>query len=152
MDRKRLLFTAVSLVGLVATLWFLMGVAPSEAPTIEQVLARDDVAKIERIRGIFGAEPDVVLVAIRRTAGRVPAERLRRVEAELGRIEGVAHTWSSLTRPVPVLAPDGTMLTPYLGIGEVLRVDDLGVAAPKGPVFGVAARFRNPLELRFHDP
>jgi predicted RND superfamily exporter protein len=109
MDRKQLLAGGVSVAGLLAALLFLTRVAPSEAPTIEQVLARDDVAEIERIRGIFGSEPDVVLVAIRRADGRVPEKRLRRVEEALASVAGVAHTWSSLTRPVPVLEPDGTM-------------------------------------------
>jgi len=109
MDRRKLLVIAVSLAGLLAALLFLTQVSPSEAPTIEQVLARKDVAEIERIRGLFGSEPDVVLVAIRRADGRVPDERLQRVEEALASVDGVAHTWSSLTRPVPVLAPDGTM-------------------------------------------
>jgi predicted RND superfamily exporter protein len=109
MDRNKILVIAVSLAGLLAALVFLAQVSPSEAPTIEQVLARKDVAEIERIRELFGSEPDICLVAIRRADGRVPAERLQRVEEALGSIDGVAHTWSSLTRPVPVLAPDGTM-------------------------------------------
>ncbi|MHC4164524.1 MAG: RND transporter family protein [Planctomycetota bacterium] len=109
MDRKQLLVAVVGLAGLLAALLFLVQVAPSEAPTIEQVLARDDVAEIERIRGVFGSEPDVVLVAIRRADGRVPGKRLQRIEEALAGIDGVAHTWSSLTRPIPVLEPDGTM-------------------------------------------
>ncbi|MHC5050668.1 MAG: RND transporter family protein [Planctomycetota bacterium] len=109
MDRRRTLAIAVSLAGLLVALVFLAQVSPSEAPTIEQVLSRDDVAEIERIREVFGSEPDVVLVAIRRDGGRVSAARLRRVEEALASVDGVAHTWSSVSRPVPVLGRDGTM-------------------------------------------
>ncbi|MHC4550467.1 MAG: MMPL family transporter [Planctomycetota bacterium] len=109
MQRKKLLVTVVSLAGLLAALLFLLRAGPSEVPTIEQVLPPADVAEIERVRRLFGSEPDIVLVALRRAQGPLAWERLQRVEDELRRVEGVTRTWSSLSRPLPVLAPDGAL-------------------------------------------
>ncbi|MHC4669951.1 MAG: hypothetical protein ACYTFD_16300, partial [Planctomycetota bacterium] len=109
MQRKKLLVTVVSLAGLLAALLFLLRAGPSEVPTIEQVLPPADVAEIERVRRLFGSEPDIVLVARRRAQGPLAWERLQRVEDELRRVEGVTRTWSSLSRPLPVLAPDGAL-------------------------------------------
>jgi len=109
-DRKRLAIIALALASLVAALFFLSRAPASEVPTIEQILSSEDVAAIERVRRIFGSEPDMVLMTIGWAAGEVPHQRLREVEEQLRAIPGVKRTWSSVSRP-------------SLGSGNRVRLD-----------------------------
>jgi len=100
-----------SLAGLLVALLFATQSGPSEAPTIEQLLDPEEVVEIARLRHLFGSEPEMVLVALSRPGEGIPRERLSRVEAELRRVEGVAGTWSSLSRP-RLLHTDGPRSPP----------------------------------------
>jgi len=100
------LIAVLSLAALPVALVILTRVDPSEAPTIEQLLPLRDVATIERFRGIFGSEPDVVLVALAGRDGPLAPERLQDIETEVRRVDGVTRTWSlpETGRPASVIA------------------------------------------------
>jgi len=76
-----------------AALASLATVETSEVPTIEQVLAPADVAGLARVRDLFGREPDVVLVAVRRRGAPLSAARLAEFAARVDGLDGVARAW-----------------------------------------------------------
>lgn len=93
---------AIVVATVVAVLLSLAGLArlsPSEVPTVEQVLPAAQLAELRELRRAYGDAGDFAVVLLRFRDAAEAHERLRRAEHEIAGVDGVARTWSSLSRP-----------------------------------------------------
>lgn len=97
--RRDLAILAVAVVLLAAALAYLANLAPSEVPTIEQLVPPARAAEVRRLRAYFGADSDLILVAVTSSAGPPSAADLGRLEARIAAVSGVTQVFSAATRP-----------------------------------------------------
>jgi predicted RND superfamily exporter protein len=73
-------------------------VGASETTTAEQLISPDQLVEVRRLRDIFGANSELLLVSWS-DATQLSPKRIAEIESVIVDTPGVAHAWSPLSRP-----------------------------------------------------